>query len=387
MNSYQRGTAINLVERFWLIDPLTGESTPADPTTVTFTLQSPDGVEQVFTFGIAPNVSNPEVGVYVCALDPQLPTGTYRYLCEGTGAVQATSEDTFEVLASGVLDPAPGALQGFGPCATWIDGDDVSEVCLSSGVGSDTFLLDDVAWQASSLMYELTGRQFPGVCERTVRPCRDSCGCWGDASGVDWSWSMLGYSHGFSGWGWYSEGGNRCGCEAMSVVRLAGYPVQSIREVKIGGELLPEFDPVTSLRNWRLDMHTDLVRMDGTDGAQRWPSCQSLTLDDDQPGTFSISYLYGVEPPSLGRDAAAALACELWKAGNGQACSLPSNVTRVTRNGVTIERVISIASMLRKGATGIALVDAFIAATNPTGMIRRPAVWSPDLQPYARKVG
>ena len=51
-----------------------------------------------------------------------------------------------------------------------------------------------------------------------------------------------------------------------------------------------------------------------------------------------------------------------------------------------MERIVPLADMLRSGSTGIALVDAFIASSNPTKMDRRPAVFSPDRK-FAPKLG
>ena len=67
----------------------------------------------------------------------------------------------------------------------------------------------------------------------------------------------------------------------------------------------------------------------------------------------------------------------------GGACRLPSRVVQVVRQGVTIQRATPLASYLVAGATGLELVDAFIAGYG--GLRRRPAVWSPDVQPFARR--
>lgn len=391
MNVYTRGTAINLVQRFWTIDPLTQEATLANPTTVVFTILSPNNVDQVFTFGVSGNVTNPSVGVYVCALDPQLPVGTYRYRCDGTGAVEAASEDMFDVIESGVLPPDPPSVAVDGPCSSWIDGCDVAEQGPPiEGIGDDTWKLDDVAYDASSLLYAASGRQYPGVCENTFRPCTPACSWSGYATwGTPFYWTYSYFGWGW-GWGWQDQGGLSCGCQPESVVRLSGYPVREIVEVKIGGDVLPEFDPGSGARNWRLDDRRTLVRMNipgHPTNVQAWPSCQDLSLDDDQPGTFSVRYTYGADPPSLGRAAAIQLARELWFAMNGGKCNLPQKTTKVVRNGITLERIVPLAKMLREGATGLTLVDMFMAKANPIGMIRRPAIYSPDMEQYARKVG
>lgn len=398
MNVYQRGTAINVVQRFWTIDPLTEASTLADPTTVVFTILSPDNVSTTFTFGVDGNVTHASVGVFVCALDPQLPVGTYRYRCDGTGAVQASSEDFFDVIESGVLEPDPPTVAVTGPCSSWINGEDVyaSGPALPGITLDTTFLLDDAAYNASHLLFELSGRQFPGVCQRTVRPCSDPR-CWGGSPALGlsiwaWGWASGITPLGLNGYGWWNnEYGPHCGCGYESVVKLGGYPVREILSVKIGGVELPEFDPDSGFRNWRLDGRRDLIRMDDPSTTpltpEHWPRCQNVSLDDDQPGTFSVKYTWGADVPSLGRLAAAQLARELWNATSGATCLLPTKVTKVVRAGVTLEKVVPTAALLRQGATGLQLVDAFLALVNPGKMLRRPAVFSPDLQKYARKVG
>jgi len=389
---YQRGTPISVVERFWRIDPITRLSSLADPTTVTFTILAPDDTEQVFVWPGAAEITNPSVGVFVCALTPPLPPGEFRYLVAGTGAVVATREDSFTILESGVLPPDPSGVATPGPCSSWINGDDVDPTG-TLGVGSDTWRLDDVAYVASHILYELSGRQFPGVCTRTVRPCRDSCGCWDSPSlGLGpWAWTTAAFwsgGWGGGGWGWYDEDGQTCGCGSESYIRLAGYPVREILEVKIGGVAL------ATTGEYRLDDRRNLIRLaDVSDPASPidrfWPACQDLSLDDSQPGTYSVRYTWGADVPAIGRMAAAQLARELWKATpeGGGVCQLPTRVTRVVRQGITMEKLVPTADLLRSGTTGLQLVDAFLATVNPSKMKRRSLVWSPDIEPLAREVG
>ena len=63
-----------------------------------------------------------------------------------------------------------------------------------------------------------------------------------------------------------------------------------------------------------------------------------MTLPDTEDGTFSILYTWGTLPPESGKLAAAQLAKELIKECNGEPCVLPKGTTRVTRQGVTIEK-------------------------------------------------
>lgn len=383
---YKRGQPVNLVERFYVIDPLTHAKTLADPTTVTFTLDQPDNTTLTYVFGIDANVTKPMVGVYVCALGVLDPPGIFTYECVGTGAVQATSGvKTFQVLDDTVLPPPDESeFTMYGPCTSWIDGSDVLACytpAASSGV--DPWELDDEAAIASQLLYEVSGRQFPGICERTVRPCKSSCGCWGiEQRFSPWFWAgNLGGL--FGGW-WWNECGDKCGCGTESYIRLAGYPVREIINVKLDGVIMNPAE-------YRLDQRYRLIRLPDPANPtqdQFWPSCQDLSLADDQPGTISVTYKWGTPPPELGKRAAAQLAGEIWAACTGGAeCQLPSKVTKVVRQGLTVDRILTTAELLRSGGSGLPMVDYFIAMVNPQGMKRRPAVFSPDLQPFARKLG
>lgn len=390
MSAYQRGQAINLVNRFWVIDPVTEEATPTNPTTVTFKILAPNNVETEYVFAVDVNVTNPLTGTFVCSLSPPLPPGTYRYRCDGTGAVEASSEDFFDVLESGVLAQVDPTVPITGPCSSWINGDDVNDAGPDiDGINGDTYLLDDVAYAASDILYNLSGRQFPGVCERQVRPCRDpNHDCFGGsvASGLAFYWT----TNYLGGWYWGNDRGQRCGCGWLEEVLLAGYPVRKIISVTIDGDALPEFDVDTGARNWRLDDRRRLVRMasPGPPVVKNfWPNCQNLALDADQPGTFAVTYTWGADVPLVGRQAAAQLARELWAALNTGTCQLPTKVTKVVRAGITLEKLVAVGELLWTASTGLQFVDAFLATYNKSGEQRRSAVWSPDRQQFARKVG
>lgn len=245
---------------------------------------------------------------------------------------------------------------------------------------SDPSAYDNAAHEASQILWALSGRQFNGLCGPiTVRPCVRSCGCW--VPGMMWSWDLRGY--------WLSGGGNGvsavqdCGngggcCGSLSRVKLGGYPVREIEEVKINGDVI-------AAENYRLDSWKYLTYLDDpTTGAiQRWPACQNLALDDDQPGTFSVTYLSGVEPPQAGLDAAAELACQLAAFGVTGECDLPNGVVQIVRQGITIDMEKS----ARTWWTVLPLVASFLAAYNPNGNQRRAALYSPDISPFAQKVG
>ena len=273
-----------------------------------------------------------------------------------------------------------------GPCTDWVTAEDVAAVCGSAGsAGSDAIVYQTAATEASQILFALSGRLFNGGCEQTVRPCKDTCGCWGVGGlafdsglgiGFDWSWG-----YGAGGWYWRNEYGDRCSCGHLAQIVLSGYPVTAITQVKIDGAIV-------DASTYRLDEHRYLTRMrDPAVPGQAvfWPACQALDLDDTQPGTWSVTYQFGTAPPPIGKDAAAQLACELNRALTGGECSLPVGTTKVTRQGITVERGL-LASFLRPGQTGLVLVDAFLATYNPNGASRRPAVFSPDVARFPRPI-
>lgn len=378
------GVPINIVQDFWMIDPLTEAETPADPTAVKFTITAPNGDLQVFDYPGDSEVTNPQVGVFVCALDPPTQTGTFQWEAEGTGAVIAVFFGSFVVGAS---EPVPGPT--LGPCVAWVSGEEVAACCELGDGAVDPALYDTAAVQASQLLFELSGRQFSGLCRSVVRPCRDQCSCFGGAASLGlgpWFWTSAFY--GGLAWAWRNECGDLRGCKPSSRVKLAGYPVREIEQVLIDGSVLDPLDDLGN-PNYRLEGWKSLRRMaaPGPPVVERmWPACQDMDLDSSQPGTFEITYRHGVDPPPLGVQAAGQLACELFSACVGGECKLPNHVVRVIRQGVTFERVIPLAQQLRDGATGLMLVDAFIAAYNPTGARRRPAVFSPDITQYPLRI-
>lgn len=240
---------------------------------------------------------------------------------------------------------------------------------------------------ASWLLWNLSARQYSGGCRETVRPCKTGDGCWGlggtesngvnlAIAGADW-W----FGWGLGGWGWYNggEGYAACGCGGLSQVKLDGYPVTAVTEVLIAGDVV---DPAT----YRLDGHRYLVRLRDPSSGERlhWPACQDLAKPDTEPGTWSVSYEYGSPPPALGVLAACELALQFYYARTGSdECVLPTGVTKIVRQGITIERL---QPMFVKGQrTGLPLVDGFLAGANPNGLRRRPAVMSPGVPRYPRR--
>jgi len=242
------------------------------------------------------------------------------------------------------------------------------------------------------MLYELSGRQFAGACEKTERPCGNRwCGFQVLSRGhIVWD------PYYWNGVNWWWNGHTGCSCQPLDRIKLSGYPVREIVEVKIDGVVLA---PSSDSEEYRLDERRWLTRTCDVEGnAQFWPTCQDLACPDTELGTFSVTYRYGQDPPALGVHAAAQLGCELYKACAGETCALPKGTTRVTRQGVTIEKLAFVSWAFVNGRyarggrapgwnTGLPLVDAFLNTYNRAGLNRRPVFWSPSGHQYARSVG
>jgi hypothetical protein len=226
---------------------------------------------------------------------------------------------------------------------------------------------------AATTLLALTGYRLAG-CPVTVRPCRDSC------TDRTWRTYSLGGPNalGYAG-SWLSPtltsgtwvnmpcgcgGPSGCGCTSVCEVRLLG-EVAEVTEVWQDGVVV---DPAA----YRLDPPNLLVRTD----ADCWPLCQDLNAGPTEPGAFAVRYRIGVLPDGLTALAMGELACEYAKACAGRPCRLPSNVTAVTRQGVslTLDPATAFGAI-----TGLGYVDALVQRLNPGRLAAPSVVWSPDL--------
>lgn len=393
MGMYSYGSGVTITETVTVNGEL------RDPTTVAWTIIDPEGTE--YSFGESePEFAHDEIGVFILNLPGTLHVvpGVWHYEIVTGGAVDATSQGEYTILQP--AQPVDVAYAQSGPCAPWCDPSDIWSSCGSPVVEPAGSLGEDVpvdmtpyAYAASELLWLLSARMYNGRCEKTVRPC-SARGCGfqvlsrghivhpGDAYGWDWDGSQ-----------WWNDGRAGCGCVPLDQIKLSGYPVREVIEVKIAGEVIAEEN------NWRLDERRFLTRLADADGnAQRWPACQRLDLPDTEEGTFSVTYAYGQDPPIIGRLAAAQLGCQVYQSSVGGECTLPNGTVRVTRQGITIDRAVTIGwfkgSSMRTGPqarwqTGLPLVDAFLNSVNPYGLQRRPVMAAPGTRRgrYAQSVG
>lgn len=258
--------------------------------------------------------------------------------------------------------PAPTA----GPCAQWVTGADLDVACCA-----DITTRNTAASVASIILYRLSGRQYPGACERTVRPCGVGCAGWGlwPAYRNHW-WHAFQTS---SGWEWpVTPAGvplaGLCSgrCHLPSVVLPS--PVQSVTQIVVDGAVL-------SPAAYRVAGYRSLQRLDGL----RWPCTQRLNLDSGvggDTGTWQVTFQYGRLPDAGGIAAAKEYGCEIAKhlcsAGAGE-CKLPERTRTVVRQGITFD-IETPLDFLDGGKTGLAFVDSWLASCNPAKLARRATV-------------
>lgn len=235
------------------------------------------------------------------------------------------------------------ALPDEGPCSPWCTWDQVLSTC--SGLSEANLALidalpDDVKADliddASSIVYELNGRRYPGECEQTRRICMDCRLC-----------------RTFP-----------CCCDRRDVLDLGSrFPISSITTVTLDGvELVAGTD--YDLRDRRY-----LRRLGDTTS---WPRCADIADAE----AFTVTWKYGRNPPGVAQRAVARFVAELAKKCVGIKCELPQRVTTVQREQVTYT-IIDSFKMLDDGKVGFLAVDLWLAA-DKRGRRVAPGVFDPD---------
>lgn len=229
---------------------------------------------------------------------------------------------------------------------------------------------EQLAWDTIKV---LTGGQV-GNCPVTMRPCLGPpctvCNPYGNWNYYG-TWMVPYLQNG----NWYNSvcGVDPCSCERMCEIVTPG-AIAELTSIRLDGVEMP-------LTDFRVDNGNRIVRMDG----ECWPSCQNMNLPLGEPGTLGITYIPGVKPGPAGLWAAAVLACEFSKACMGNKCRLPSSVSQIVRQGVTMTLGAGLSARTFRpeafpgGLTGIREVDAYIYSVNPNALRMPAMVWSPDL--------
>lgn len=237
--------------------------------------------------------------------------------------------------------------------------------------------LDALRW-ASRRVFEASGGAWWGCCEVVVAPCRSDRGC-GPLGRMAWPPppGLLPATP----WGTVDAAGNpvfvnvwscscrtdACSCGAVGDRLLLPFgPVRDVVAVIIGGVELP------AEGHWTLLLPEGvLARTDG----ELWPACQDRTKPLGQPGTWSVRYRLGFDPPPELRPLVAGYACELLQACVGGSCSLPPGFRVVQRDGVEFA-VAEPAEYREQGLTGFGPLDDWL-------MLMRGGHAAPSLAPRA----
>jgi len=313
------------------------------------------------------------------------PLGAWTaHWCGVINGVSVCDNEQWDVVDGGSISfQSPGAFT----CEPWATTTDVCTPC--DDYAFDSLLLMDCLQAASDVLFQLSGRQFPGTCQATVRPCAQHAS--GDRGRPIPAYSPYGTYWPVPGsWSWSPSWGfcscnrtERTGCGSIAEITLGAYPIQRVTEVRMDGVVLPSSE-------YRVDDDRYLVRLaDANGNAQGWPCCQRMDLPTTEVGTWEVTFLYGQPPPVAGMRAAARLGCELALACQPEtvgACNLPERVTQITRQGVTAV-VLDPMAFLDEGKTGLYEVDLFLRSVNPNKLSRRSTVLRPDKGRRVRRTG
>lgn len=300
----------------------------AEPSAITLTIVSPSGVSIVVEKGdmTTPDVAPAVESHWTYSLDV-----TEEGLWRGTAVATV---DGNEVSTSFVF-LAGDASAVDGPCSPWITWDDVEGLCGNADLSSVSnaqreFILDDATW----VLYALTGRRYPGICETTRRVCRTCVTC-----------------------------GGLCACGVRSTIDLSGgrYPVLAVWDVVVDGVEI-------AASGYNLRGRRYLDRLDD----EAWPTWSDLT----DPDAFHLSFAYGRRPPVGLVHAAARFAAEIAKKCAGLKCELPARVTSISREGVSYT-ILDSQKFIDEGRTGIYEVDLAIIADRRAKTEPRPGGYSP----------
>lgn len=249
--------------------------------------------------------------------------------------------------------------------APWATQDDVLCGPCSGGeeaTGIPPATLDAWLMLSSSILFNLTGQQWPGEQTDVVRPNPPNgrpcaCGC----------------------------GPARRGCSFVSEIQLDGYPVIDVIEVMIDGEVVDDSVYRVDDRQWLVWQADD----GGVEIAGRlrrgWPCCQRQKRPASEDQTFQVEYTWGTAPPPGGALAASSLACEFALAcstseDSRRRCRLSSKVKSIVRQGVSMELSTAV-ELFAQGSSGLPEVDLWVASIM-AGRERRRSGFI-DTQQYA----
>lgn len=244
--------------------------------------------------------------------------------------------------------------------AAWCTVENLLGPCVNATF--DDGIIDRAIGMVSQVLYEMTGRRWPGLQSDVVRPAYPLARCGGR------------YGRGPL----YGRGRQcgECGCyDDHRLIQLPGRPVRAITEVRVADEIVAPSAYAVVDGSW-------LVRRDG----QPWPYLVDITADVAGPGQLVVDYTWGADPPPAWADAAGILACELatgWNPDTAGSCRLPKRVTQISRDGVTMA-ILDPLTLFAGGLTGLPEVDMMLGALR-AGAKRSSAVYvAEDLMAHHR---
>lgn len=247
------------------------------------------------------------------------------------------------------------AVRAWSLCSDWITDAQLTDGCAACDTDLTAISEADRAYSitlASQVLFELTGRRWPGLCTVTgERPC-------GPHSHAD------------------------CGCCALRTVRLSNGPVdRDSLVVHLDGEVVPD-DEIGLFRG----REVGFVRATAADPIRAWLCCQNLDLPLTEQGTYGFDYAYGNLPPEgsvlptvmLARDYA--MACN---GGTCASCSIPDEVQTLVRQGLTIT-MPNPRDLLTEGFTGVGITDSWLASLRFGAKARRATASRPTARQAQR---
>jgi hypothetical protein len=267
-----------------------------------------------------------------------------------------------------------GTQSSGGLCSTWLTADEMrpDDCAVCSNVTADTpddATIEAAILAASEYLNAVTGFQFPGNCETTVRPCS------GEGWGGLWAWAPIPFVLPDGIWPFWGAGCGcfgGCDCCGPSGFSLGHIPIIGISQVKLDGDVLVEDDDYTVVDDI-------LVRLnpDNPSAEAFWPSCQNIALPDTEPNTFSVTFTWGAAPPAMGILAARDLACMLIGAQCGdEACRPAQRLTQKVAGGTTLQFIAPDADISKQLPNSVRMfLEAFMP--NPIAR-RRPKVRRPN---------
>lgn len=218
----------------------------------------------------------------------------------------------------------------------------------------------EAAKAASNLLWALSGRKYSGVTTVTERyVCATLAYRYGSSSRNTRADLVLGevYNMPYSDMDSYTAV-TTDGMSPQSRLRLRGRPITKIHAMRNRAGV------IINPNSYYLVDHSTIQSVAGS----RWSPCDS-----------EITYTYGIEPPTMGKMAARALAMEFCKLWNGDDdCILPQRVTSISRQGVSYT-ILDSQDFIDDMRTGLYSIDLFLKSVNPDKARNKARVFSPDV--------